>query len=82
MKRDRNSCLFTMMKLSKDEIQKYYFDNFARLYKLPPGEILYDDKPDIIIEGETKIGIEITNFYCLLNRSRNSLILGASALNS
>lgn len=37
---------------------------FAKAYKqLPPGEIIYSDKPDVIIKGERKIGIEITNLY-------------------
>lgn len=53
-----------MMRSNKEEIQKHHFDNFVKSYKnLPPGEIIHSDKPDIIIDGVTKIGIEITNFY-------------------
>jgi len=48
---------------SQLEIEKYYFENFSRRFVLPEGEIVHGDKPDIIINGEKRTGIEITNFY-------------------
>ncbi len=36
---------------------------FLKDYPLPPGTITYDDSPDVIVEGERRIGIEITNFF-------------------
>ncbi len=36
---------------------------FRRVYPLPEGAIIYGDKPDVIIEGEKRVGIEITNFF-------------------
>jgi len=36
---------------------------FQKDYRLPEGIVEYGDKPDVIIRGETLIGIEITNFF-------------------
>ena len=36
---------------------------FSADYSLPEGTIVYGDKPDVILEGDRKIGIEITNFF-------------------
>jgi hypothetical protein len=52
-----------MAKRSNQEIEQYYFDMFRRDYQLPEGTIVHGDKPDVILEGYRKIGIEITNFY-------------------
>ena len=43
--------------------ESYYFEMFRRYYPLPSGRIEYRDKPDVILHGKKKIGIEITNFY-------------------
>lgn len=50
-------------KSNKEIIEEYYFTKFSKVYPLPPGDIKYTDRPDIIIEGEKRIGIEITNFF-------------------
>jgi len=52
-----------MSKLSNQEIEKYYFEMFRKDYSLPSGTVIYGDSPDVVIDGERKIGIEITNFY-------------------
>ena len=52
-----------MGKLTNQEIEKYYFEMFRKDYPLPSGNVIYSDSPDVIIDGERKIGIEITNFY-------------------
>jgi len=52
-----------MAKKSNKEIERYYFEMFRRDYQLPEGTVIFTDKPDIIIQGKTNIGIEITNFY-------------------
>ncbi|MDI6790131.1 MAG: hypothetical protein QME44_05530 [Thermodesulfobacteriota bacterium] len=52
-----------MKKMSTHEKERHYFEMFRKDYLLPPGTIIYYDKPDVILEGERKIGIEITNFY-------------------
>jgi hypothetical protein len=36
---------------------------FRRDYQLPEGTVIHRDKPDVILEGKRKIGIEITNFF-------------------
>lgn len=50
-------------KLTQKEKEQHYFEMFRKNYALPHGTIDHDDKPDVILEGERKIGIEITNFY-------------------
>jgi hypothetical protein len=45
------------------EIERYYFEMFRKVYRLPPGTINYGDKPDVILEGAQTIGIEITRLY-------------------
>jgi len=52
-----------MAKRSNQEIEQYYFGMFRRDYQLPEGTIVHGDKPDVILEGKRKIGIEITNFF-------------------
>ncbi|KVG35092.1 hypothetical protein WK72_21585 [Burkholderia ubonensis] len=47
----------------KQEQERSVFETFARDFELPAGEILYGDKPDVIINGQRKIGIEITDLY-------------------
>ena len=52
-----------MTRKSNQEIERYYFDLFRRVYPLPEGEVKHGDKPDVIIEGKRKIGIEVTNLF-------------------
>lgn len=52
-----------MGKLSNQQIEKYYFEMFSRDYPLPPGTVIYKNSPDVLIDGDRKIGIEITNFF-------------------
>jgi hypothetical protein len=52
-----------MSKISNQDVEKYYFEMFRQDYQLPSGTIIYGDSPDVIMVGERKIGIEITNFY-------------------
>lgn len=51
------------MRPSNPDIERYYFEKFITQYELPKGEVVYSDKPDVIITGEENLGIEITNFY-------------------
>jgi hypothetical protein len=48
---------------SNQEIEKYYFEQFAKDFPIPNGELQYGDKPDVIIRGAENIGIEIANLY-------------------
>jgi hypothetical protein len=52
-----------MVKRSKQEIERHYFEKFCKDYQLPDGKPIYGDKPDVIWEGRRKIGIEITNLF-------------------
>jgi hypothetical protein len=61
-----------MTRRSNQEIERYYFDLFRRVYPLPEGQIKYGDKPDVIIEGQRKIGIEVTNLFLQSGERSNS----------
>lgn len=52
-----------MAKRSNQDIERHYFGMFCSDYQLPNGKITHGDKPDVILEGEKKIGFEITNFF-------------------
>jgi hypothetical protein len=48
---------------SNSEVERYYFERFRAVYPVPGGTPVYGDKPDVIMEGERKLGVEITNFF-------------------
>ncbi|QBR04223.1 hypothetical protein [Paraburkholderia pallida] len=52
-----------MPRPTNSEIEQYYFDLFRSHYALPAGRIEYADKPDVILHGERRLGIEIANLY-------------------
>lgn len=52
-----------MNRISNQDIERHYFEMFRYDYPLPPGTVTYGDRPDIIIEGERRVGIEVTNFF-------------------
>jgi hypothetical protein len=52
-----------MNRISNQDKERHYFEMFLKDYPLPPSTIIYDDSPDVILEGERRIGIEITNFF-------------------
>ncbi|HQT66154.1 MAG TPA: hypothetical protein PLC74_00980 [Acetobacteraceae bacterium] len=43
--------------------ERQYFGCFRQYSHLPDGQIEYRDKPDVILSGKRKIGIEITHLY-------------------
>lgn len=61
-----------MSNMSKRDREKRYFDMFREHYPIPCGDVEYGDKPDIIINGNRKIGIELTNLYHDDGRDLNS----------
>lgn len=52
-----------MDRLSNAQIERHYFEQFRNDFPLPAGELIYTDKPDVIIRGVSTLGIEITNLY-------------------
>lgn len=52
-----------MSRKTNEKIERYYFEQFRKVYRLPDGMVKHGDKPDIIIDGNKKIGIEVTNSY-------------------
>lgn len=57
---------------SQQKLEQYYFEKFRKQYRLPAGNVEYTDRPDVIIQGEKKTGIEITNFYLMPGSDPNS----------
>jgi hypothetical protein len=45
------------------ENERSYFERFRKCYKLPEGAVEYGDKPDVLVVGQSIIGVEITRFY-------------------
>jgi hypothetical protein len=52
-----------MARLSNEETEQYYFEDFRKVYRLPDGCVIHGDKPDVIIHGSRRVGIEMTNFF-------------------
>jgi len=48
---------------SNYEMEEYYFNSFKEIFQIPEGVPVHRDKPDFIIDGKYKIGIELTNYY-------------------
>ena len=79
-----------MSKVLNQDIERYYFEKFRNDFSLPSGTVIYGDSPDVVIVGERKIGIEITNFYHkpgslteseqIQNRWREKVVLEAQNL--
>jgi hypothetical protein len=52
-----------MARLEKQEAERRILMAFKQAYPaFPVGDVTHDDKPDTIIVGSRKIGIEITGF--------------------
>ncbi len=52
-----------MAKLSNQAIEQHYFEQFQKHYPLPSGVVEFKDKPDVLIRGPLKVGVEIANLY-------------------
>lgn len=48
------------------------FELFGQDFQLPEGPVRYGDKPDVVIDGLRKIGIEITDLYLVRGDDPNS----------
>jgi hypothetical protein len=52
-----------MSRRSNREFEEECFRQFSSHYPVPPGTVVHQDKPDVIIDGPRKIGIEIARLY-------------------
>jgi hypothetical protein len=52
-----------MSRLDNQDLERYYFELFESHYEVPDGEIVFTDKPDVIVRGSQTLGIEIANLY-------------------
>ncbi len=48
---------------SNSDIERHYFESFREHFDLPNGEIVYTDRPDVIVRAEKSLGVEIANLY-------------------
>lgn len=44
---------------TNQEIERRYFEMFRRVYSLPPGDVHYADRPDVIVTGSRTVGISL-----------------------
>jgi len=52
-----------MTQRTNQEIERYYLNKALVFLQKPDGELVHGDKPDVVIRGARKIGIDLTNFY-------------------
>ena len=52
-----------MSRVSNRDIERHYFEQFRRDCELPSGVPRYSDRPDVIVDGPSRVGIEITSLY-------------------
>lgn len=52
-----------MSRPSNQTVEQYYFELFRSHYEVPDGEVVFTDKPDVIVRGAQTIGVEIANLY-------------------
>ncbi len=63
IKNNRILVVYPVPRWSNLDVEKHYFSRFAEDFSLPNGRIEHGDKPDVIVHGARKIGIEIANLY-------------------
>ncbi|MGB8339439.1 MAG: hypothetical protein WCD07_10165 [Burkholderiales bacterium] len=61
-----------MAQISNGDIERYYFEQFKNHYQLPDGNIEYSDKPDVIVNGQSKVGIELGRLYLVAGNDPNA----------
>jgi hypothetical protein len=52
-----------MSRPSNQTVERYYFELFRSHYEVPDGDLVFTDKPDVIVRGTQTIGVEIANLY-------------------
>ena len=45
------------------EIERHYFEQFREHFPVPGGTVIYTDKPDVIVQADSTLGIEIVRLY-------------------
>lgn len=52
-----------MSRPSNQTVERHYFELFRSHYEVPDGDLVFTDKPDVIVRGTQTIGVEIANLY-------------------
>lgn len=52
-----------MRSVSNSTIERKYFEQFRTHFPLPLGDVEYTDKPDVVLEGNRRVGIEIARVH-------------------
>lgn len=45
------------------EIEQHYFEQFRRHFPVPGGQVIYADKPDVRVQGDRTLGVELVRLY-------------------
>ena len=61
-----------MPRVTAREIEHYYFEQFRGHFRLPEGEVVYGDKPDVRVCGPRSVGVEIARLYIMDGSDRAS----------
>jgi hypothetical protein len=67
-----NHLLAVMRTVSNSAIERYYFEQFRTHYPVPDGEVEYMDKPDVVLHGVRRLGVEIANLYVVDGKDATS----------
>lgn len=51
------------MRRTNREIEILCFELYQSQFSVPPGDVRYADKPDVVIEGARRVGFEIASLY-------------------
>ena len=52
-----------MRSVSNSIIERKYFEQFRTHFPLPQGDVEYTDKPDVVLKGDRRVGIEIAHVH-------------------
>ena len=52
-----------MRSVSNSIIERKYFEQFRTHFPLPRGDVEYTDKPDVVLKGDRRVGIEIARVH-------------------
>ena len=45
------------------EIEQHYFEQFRKHFPVPEGTVIYTDKPDVLVQADRILGVEIVRLY-------------------
>jgi hypothetical protein len=52
-----------VQRITARDIERYYFEQLRRDFAIPAGDVIYADRPDVRIQGQRTIGVEVARLY-------------------